>query len=136
MKTDTGLIEEAGCNDQNNYICEMPASVTSTFYIIHIKKVKLSIYCTNRLCSIWEPWTTLIYLANHLFIRQQPHKTLYENYCFSSKIGRNVHYVFPLKLSKSIKVYQIFVNSLHVRKAPLLGLSKSYMFTPLPQTLR
>ena len=43
MKTDTGLIEEAGCNDQNNYICEMPASVTSTFYIIHIKKVKLSI---------------------------------------------------------------------------------------------
>ena len=43
MKTDTGAIEEAGnCNNQKNYICEMPASVTSTFCIIHIKKVTLS----------------------------------------------------------------------------------------------
>ena len=40
MKTDTGTIEEGpDCNDQNNYVCEMPASVTSTFYIIHVKKV-------------------------------------------------------------------------------------------------
>ena len=44
MKTDTGMIEEVGkCNEQKNYICEMPASVTSTFYIINIKKVKLNI---------------------------------------------------------------------------------------------
>ena len=42
METDTGTIEKAGdCNDKKNYICEMP--VTSTFYIIHIKKVKLNI---------------------------------------------------------------------------------------------
>ena len=43
MKTDFGTIEEGtNCDDQKNYICEMPASVTSTFYIIHIKKVTLS----------------------------------------------------------------------------------------------
>ena len=36
MKTDTGTIEEAGdCNDQKNYICEMPASVTSKLSIIY-----------------------------------------------------------------------------------------------------
>ena len=44
METDTGTIEKAGdCNDKKNYICEVPASVTSTFYIIRIKKVKLNI---------------------------------------------------------------------------------------------
>ena len=37
MKTDSGTIEEGqDCDDQKNYICEMPASVTSTFYTVHI----------------------------------------------------------------------------------------------------
>ena len=43
METNTGTIEKAGdCNDEKNYICEMPASTTSTFSIIHIEKVTLS----------------------------------------------------------------------------------------------
>ena len=109
MKTDTGMIERAGdCNDQKNYICEIPASTTSTFSIIHIEKVTLAHYCKSSPSSIQEPWTTLFYAVNCLFIRQQPHKTLSENCYFFSKM-RNVHYVFPIKLSfrifwlKSIK---------------------------------
>ena len=44
MKTDNGMIKRAGdCNDKKNYICEIPASATSTFSIITSRRLHLHI---------------------------------------------------------------------------------------------
>ncbi|CAH3176287.1 unnamed protein product [Porites lobata] len=63
MKTDTGTIEEGpDCNDQKNYICEMPASVTSTVcyeYPSSNSSVPITVNCTfpENLCFKYDNTT-------------------------------------------------------------------------------
>ena len=92
MKTDTGTIEEAGdCNDQKNYICEMPASVTSKLSIIYFYlkiivtidernpfvpkqcsgKTGLGVTITEMYYQLFQqrtlPWHKFVYLAMEWF---------------------------------------------------------------------
>ncbi|CAH3034281.1 unnamed protein product, partial [Porites lobata] len=60
MKTDTGAIERVNdCNDQKNYICEMPASTTSTVCYEYPSKnssVPITVNCTfpENLCFKYD----------------------------------------------------------------------------------
>ena len=146
MERNTGKIEKAGdcndcncnCSDQKTILVKCQRQQQVRFLSSTSRRLHLAHY-RNSPSSIREPWTTLFYLANYLFMQQQPHKTLYENYYFFSKIGRNVHYVFPIKLLFSIfrlKSIKFSWMTSNLVKVPLLGLSASYNFTLLPQTLR
>ena len=51
-------------------------SFTKTNEYLSVSK-NPQVFTTGSPSSLWEPWTTLSYLANQLFIQQENYKTLY-----------------------------------------------------------